>query len=277
MNLTKNCIFAVFILLVYGSLFAFADEGATLVPLYRDVNPNDAPENINNAVMSGYNILINTPAYFGGKLSCSNCHFLGGLTKGGKDGGISLVGAAATYPRGSSGETKIIDVQTAVRNCFSRSLNISPPPAESRQMQGIIAYLHWISRDIPIYSNVPWLGLPPVSLPQNPDIQNGEKVYLTHCSNCHGKDGGGNKTTPPLWGPNSYTNASPLNNMKNFSVFVLLNMPKGTASNMPKGKTGNIPKGNSGISKQQVGLSQQQAQDVSSFINSQSRPLWGGK
>ncbi|WP_420264899.1 c-type cytochrome [Candidatus Magnetominusculus dajiuhuensis] len=204
--------------------------------------------------MSGYDILINTPGYFGGKLSCGNCHFLGGLTKGGKDGGISLLGAAATYPRGSAGEAKVIDLQTAVRNCFSKSLNISPPPPQSRQMQSIIAYLHWISHDIPIYSKVPWLGLPPVSLPQNPDAQNGGKVYSTHCAKCHAKDGSGNKATPPLWGQNSYTNASPFNNQNIFSAFVLFNMPKGNAK-----------------------LSQQQAQNVSSFIMSQSRPFWVGK
>ncbi|MBF0554704.1 MAG: c-type cytochrome [Nitrospirae bacterium] len=254
MNLIKNGILVIIVLLVYGVLFAFADEGAdkTSVPPYKNVNPNDAPENIRNAVMSGYDILMNTQRYFGGNLSCGNCHFLGGFTKGGKGGGISLLGVAAVYPRRSSGEAKIIDLPTAVRNCFSKSLNISPPPAEDRQMQSIIAYLHWISHDIPIYSKVPWLGLPPVSLPQNPDAQNGGKVYLTNCAKCHSKDGSGNKTAPPLWGPNSYTNASPLNN--HISAFILFNMPKGNAK-----------------------LSQQQAQDVSSFIMSQSRPLWGGK
>ncbi len=70
---------------------------------YNPPQPADAPADIREAVLYGANILTDTQKVLasnvGNKLNCSNCHFNAGETQGGKNGGISLVGVAATYPK----------------------------------------------------------------------------------------------------------------------------------------------------------------------------------
>lgn len=61
--------------------------------------PQEAPPDIRDAVMLGYNILMDTqkyaPQYVGNKMKCRNCHFEAGrIMKG-----LSLVGVGATYPK----------------------------------------------------------------------------------------------------------------------------------------------------------------------------------
>ena len=70
---------------------------------YQPPRPEDAPENIREAVLLGQQIL-NDPQktvgdHVGNEMKCSNCHFNAGVSEGGKNGGISLVGVGATYPQ----------------------------------------------------------------------------------------------------------------------------------------------------------------------------------
>ena len=78
-----------------------AGEGATVT--FNPPRPEDAPQEIRGAVLLGASILTDTvhalPSNVGNKLNCSNCHFDAGGTQGGKNGGISLVGVSATYPK----------------------------------------------------------------------------------------------------------------------------------------------------------------------------------
>ena len=61
---------------------------------YNPPLPQDAPAEIKDAVMFGYNIMMNTQeyaaGYVGNKLNCTNCHFNGGITEGGRNGGQLL-------------------------------------------------------------------------------------------------------------------------------------------------------------------------------------------
>ncbi len=61
--------------------------------------PQEAPPDIKDAVMLGYNILMDTqkhaPQYVGNKMNCRNCHFDAGRTQN----VLSLVGMGATYPK----------------------------------------------------------------------------------------------------------------------------------------------------------------------------------
>lgn len=70
---------------------------------YQPPQPTESPENIREAVLLGQNILNDPQKYVGdhvgNDMKCSNCHFNAGMTQGGKNGGISLVGVGATYPQ----------------------------------------------------------------------------------------------------------------------------------------------------------------------------------
>ena len=60
--------------------------------------PQEAPPDIRDAVMLGYNILMDTQKYasqfVGSKMNCRNCHFEAGRARN----GVSLVGVGAAYP-----------------------------------------------------------------------------------------------------------------------------------------------------------------------------------
>ena len=161
--------------LVFGNFIHFsADTGISVTApahppssnavVYNPPAPQDAPEDIRDAVMLGYNILVDTPKYAAAyttksKLRCVSCHFKGGITEGGKNGGLSLVGVGAVYPRYRFRQHYAGDLVTRTNSCFERSMNGKPVPPDSREMTAILTYYQWISKDLPVYGDIPWLGL----------------------------------------------------------------------------------------------------------------------
>lgn len=219
------------------------------------LDPELAPDEIKEQVMLGYNIIINTKKfagnYSGNDLSCNNCHFCGGNTLGGKNGGISLVGVTNIYPRYSTRSKKNITLKDRITNCFMRSMNGVAPASNSETMDAIIAYLSWISIEVMNLKNPPWLGLKELNNKHQPDLANGAKIYLDHCSACHQPTGAGTQGVPPLWGNGSYNDGAGMNTLPMLSSFAYYNMPY-----------------------QQPVLSQDEAKDVAAFVIHQSRPLF---
>lgn len=211
--------------------------------------PDDAPPEIRDAVLLGYDIMLDTPsyarAYVGNTLTCSNCHFRGGLTQA----GIPLVGVAATYPKFRKRTHFATDLVARTNECFERSMNGRAAPATSREMQALQAYYAWISREIPIYSEVPWLGVKLVTPRRSPDRASGEVIYGARCSVCHGPDGQGTDQAPPLWGPQSFNDGAGMAKEPMFASFVFANMPKGSPD-----------------------LSVEQAFDVAAYVATRPRP-----
>lgn len=211
--------------------------------------PDDAPPEIRDAVLLGYDIMLDSksyaPAYVGNKLTCSNCHFRGGLTQT----GIPLVGVAATYPKFRKRTQFATDLVARTNECFERSMNGRAAPVTSREMQALLAYYAWISREIPIYSEVPWLGVKRVTPGRSPDRSAGEVIYHARCSVCHGPDGQGTDQAPPLWGPQSFNDGAGMAKEPMFASFVFANMPKGSPD-----------------------LSVEQAFDVAAYVAMRPRP-----
>lgn len=200
-------------------------------------DPEEAPEAIRKQVETGYRLVINThkllPEYAGDRLDCSSCHFAGGITTGGVNGGISLAGVAAKYPHYNPATKSIEDLQIRVNKCFQDSMNGKPLPVDSKEMQAITAYLTWISKKYPIYGNAPWLGIKPLKSKHQPDAIQGKKLYAEFCMDCHGANGdGGNrapghagKSIPPIFGKNSYNTSAGMHNLETFASFIYHNMP----------------------------------------------------
>lgn len=221
--------------------------------VYNPPAPESAPANIRDAVMLGYQILKETKKYaepyVGNTLSCTNCHFNAGLTRGGKKGGLSMVGVAATYPAYKEREDYAVDLITRTNDCFERSMNGKPLPASGREMTAIVTYFQWISKGLPIYAEIPWLGLPLLTSSHQPNPEEGKKVLTQNCIKCHGSNGKGAPAVPPLWGPNSFNDGAGMAKLKDFAAFVHLNMPQ----NEPI-------------------LTEAQALDVASYVTEQPRP-----
>jgi len=136
-------------------------------------------------------------------------------------------------------------------DCFQRSMNGSAPPADSKIMQALTAYYQWISKGIPIYAEVPWIGLPEAEMPKDhkPDLASGETVYKNVCARCHGAEGQGTPIAPAVWGQDSYNDGAGMNRVSTFSTFVWRFMPKASPS-----------------------LTKEQAIDVAAFVHGKPRP-----
>jgi len=221
-------------------------------PLAVAFNPpalEDAPADNREAVLLGYKIMTETKKYageyVGNDLACTNCHFDGGRSKD----TISLVGVAAVYPHYRDRAGFSTDLTLRSTDCFQRSMNGSAPPADSRVMQALTAYYQWISRGIPIYADVPWIGLPEMGKEHKPDAGPGESVYRTVCARCHGGDGLGTAIAPAVWGERSYNDGAGMNRVGTFAAFCWRFMPKSAPS-----------------------LTPEQALDVAQFVHNQKRP-----
>ncbi|MEJ2047790.1 MAG: c-type cytochrome [Dehalococcoidia bacterium] len=210
----------------------------------------------------GYNIVNETlkyaPQYVGNKLNCSACHFSGGVTQDGKNGGLSLVGEAAKYPTLHGG--KVTDLVERVNSCFLKSENGTPPAPDSEDMTAIITYLHWISKGIPVYADIPWLGIKLLQSSHTADKANGQKVFTEVCSVCHGVNGEGNPaividgvSPPPLYGPDSYNDGAGMSKPEVLAAFAYDNMPFKAPS-----------------------LTVDEAIDVGAYTDNQTRPHYTG-
>lgn len=225
---------------------------------YSPPSPQDAPADIKDAVTLGYNILSETgkyaSQYVGNKLTCTNCHFKAGITDGGKNGGLSLVGVGVTYPKYRKRQNYAVDLVTRTNDCFKRSMNGKPLPEESKEMAAIVTYYHWISKGLPIYADVPWLGLKHLKSNHQPDKTKGEQLFSAKCSACHGKNGEGTTAAPPLWGNDSFNDGAGMHKAPNLAGFAYLNMPFGNPD-----------------------LSVEDALDIAEYVAAQPRPHFSGK
>ena len=220
---------------------------------YNPPKPEEAPQEIREAIILGYNILTDTPKYApsfsGNKLSCTNCHFNSGISESGKNGGLSLEGVGAKYPLYRDRQKYSVDMVLRVSDCFERSMNGVIPPVTSKEMQSVLVYLQWISKDIPIYNDVPWLKTLTLKTDHKGNAEVGRQVFAQNCAICHSTDGAGTMMAPAVFGDNSYNDGAGMGRLATLAAFAFYNMPKGNPN-----------------------LTEEQAVDVAEFVDSQPRP-----
>jgi thiosulfate dehydrogenase len=220
-------------------------------PAVVDSTPDDPYE---AAVLRGLALLVNTkdslPRYVGGNLSCTSCH----LDQGRRPNAAPLTGVYARYPRYIDRAAAVVPLEDRVNYCFTRSLAGLKLPNDSREMQDIVAYLAYISRDVPVGGHVAGEGMPTMPGLAG-DSTRGRTVYDQSCALCHGSDGAGVGPAPALWGSRS------------FSIGASMARPERAASfikhNMPFDKPGT--------------LTDQQAFDVAVYLTGMARPDMPGK
>ena len=163
------------------------------------------------------------PQYAGNKMKCRNCHFEAGRMKD----GVSLVGVGATYPRYRERHRDSINLVRRTNDCFERSLNGRALPYDSKEMNAVFTYLHWISKGLPVYADIPWLGLKPLKTAHKPNPIHGKEVYDQKCMSCHGDSGEGTQLAPPLWGKDSFNDGASMAQQAYFAAFTHKSMPLG--------------------------------------------------
>lgn len=201
-------------------------------------NPPDEstlPEGpMGEAIDYGFSLIMETQKfardYVGNGLNCRNCHLAGGRIPN----AMPYVGLSGIYPMYRARSGKVVVLQERINDCFMRSLNGKPLPLDSPEMNGIMAYISWLSVGVPTGAQVEgrrFQGLPPPAEPADP--VRGKELFANICSACHGSDGAGQKggdgfyAIPPLWGDVSYNIGAGMARLSTAAAFVKHNMPLG--------------------------------------------------
>lgn len=230
--------------------------GAGVDAVFSPPSPETIPPGLpGERIRLGYEIVVNTQRYgkpyVGNKLNCTNCH----LDAGVNPNAASFVGLGAVYPEYRARADRTMTLADRINECFERSMNGKPLPPDSSKLKAVVAYIEWLSQNVPRESQVAWRGIPRINPSRQPDSTAGKEVFAKKCSFCHGTDGQGTMAAPPVWGSRSYNIAAGMARVSVAASFIKNNMPRGW------GWT----------------LSDEDAFDVAAFINSQPRPDFPGK
>lgn len=219
--------------------------------LFAPPSPETIPGDLRGEqIRLGYKMIVDTQEYgkryVGNALNCTNCHLDAGLNPN----AASFVGISLLYPQYRERAGRQMTLGDRVNECFERSMNGTSLPSDSVKLKAIVAYIEWLSKNVPTGSAVPWRGIPRLTSTHQPDPLNGKKVYEQKCVFCHGSDGQGTMTAPPVWGSRSYNIGAGMARVSVAAAFIKANMPRGW------GWT----------------LTDDDALDAAAYINTQPRP-----
>lgn len=231
-------------------------EPAAIDALFVPPSPESIPgDQRGEQIRLGYEIVVRTQdyakPYVGNALNCTNCHLDGGLDPN----AVPFVGLSRVYPEYRARVARVFSLADRINECVERSLNGKAMPPDSSKLQAVVAYIEWLSRNIPPGSRIAWRGIQLIQPSRPPDPVNGKKVFAARCIFCHGADGQGGMFSPPLWGPKSFTIASGMARTSVAASFIKANMPRTRG----------------------WALSDDEAYDVAAYITSQPRPDFSGK
>ncbi len=198
--------------------------------------------------------------YAGNNLNCNNCH----LNAGRKIGSGSFVGVFNRFPQFRGRENKIGTIEERINGCMERSMNGTPMPEDSEEMQAIIAYMKWLSEEVPSEIEELYKGYVKINIPDfKADPNLGKELYEIHCQHCHMEGGEGKKVPgtnfsgyiyPPLSGFDTYNDGAGMNRVLTAAQFIKGNMPFGATYDAPM-------------------LTDDEAYHIAAYINTFERPV----
>jgi thiosulfate dehydrogenase len=212
------------------------------------------------AIMLGRKITFETPRYLPDHvksgLSCANCHIDGGT----RPYASPWYGVTGVPPKYSARSGTSFTLERQIDECFRRAENGTPLARDSVEMKALIAYMAFLSRDIPPGQFGPGRGIGKLATDPTPDPVHGRAIYVQKCAACHGSDGAGVRsgvvyTIPPLWGSAAINIGSSMARVGIAATFIKHNMPLGAGGS----------------------LSDQEAVDVASYVIGQPRPDYPAK
>ena len=236
--------------------------------------PKDYPNTkLGELIKLGADILTNTDTHpltkdlVGNKLKCISCHL---PVADGKPGTTTNIGTflkvGTRYPAYKSREGVTQTLQDRIDNCFMRSMDGMRPIIDSKASMAMYTYITWLSTGEKInldsstnhsldFANNLKKFKEVIEKSTHKNYVAGEKLYVAKCASCHGSNGEGVATFPPLWGKGkdgkwlSYNSGAGMSKLHKAAEWI--------QSNMPFGQGGT--------------LSVQESSDVSLYINAQER------
>lgn len=199
--------------------------------------------------------------FSGTRMSCASCH----LETGTLPGTLSLLSSAPKYPRFSGRDGRVGDLKDRINGCMQRSMNGRALPRDSIELLAMERYILGLNEAYLAMGDTRRMGheQAPFAEPDRAaNVAAGQAVYERRCQLCHGEDGRGLLAAadpaqgylfPPLWGPDSYNNGAGMNRVLTAAMFINARMPLGQAD-----------------------LTDDEAFDVSAYINAQPRPVKSG-
>jgi thiosulfate dehydrogenase len=215
----------------------------------------------------GRDLIVRTAFYLGPKgvvenisngMNCQNCH----LEAGTKPFGNNYGSVASTYPKFRQRSASLESIERRINDCLERSLNGRPLDSLSREMRAMVAYIHWLGKDVPRNRIAVGSGLADLPyLNRAADPVRGKKLFMEKCRVCHGTSGEGLKLRPadahyiypPLCGENSFNTGAGLYRISNFAKYIRANMPQPATYDKPV-------------------LAEDEAWDIAAFVLSLPRP-----
>ena len=206
------------------------------------------------SALRGRAILLATrdslPHNVGNSLRCASCHLDNGLRRN----AMPWVGSYARFPQYRARSGKVDLIEDRINDCFERSMNGKALAPSGRDMRDIVAYLAFLSSGIPVGAQMEGQGLARLK-PLDGDLNRGVAMFASTCARCHGGDGQGTPLAPPLWGARSYNVGAGMANIITAASFIHALMPIDRAQQ----------------------LTEQQAFDVATYINTRPRPDFPAK
>jgi len=199
-----------------------------------------------------HNTQDNAKEFVGNSLQCANCH----IDKGRLANSAPLWAAYVAFPTYRAKNGHVNTFQERMQGCFRFSMNGKAPELNSKVLVALESYAHFLATGAPTGADMPGRGYPKLAKPAKLDYAHGQEVYEQKCALCHGADGQGQQAAdgttvfPPLWGPRSFNWGAGMSSITNAAGFIKANMP--------------FSQGNT--------LSDQEAWDVASYLDSQERP-----
>ncbi len=233
------------------------DANGLQVRLGRDIIANT------NAYV-GPGVRVETKRYAGNNLACTNCH----LEAGAKKFGLPLFGLFGNFPRYSARLAREITIEDRINSCFTRSMNGRAMASDAPEMQAIVAYIRFLSKDLTPGETLPGLGSGHMAeLDRAAEPARGAQIYERRCEACHNADGSGlarSRTDPalgymipPLWGRDSFNDGAGMARLATFANFIHFNMPHGADYLDPQ-------------------LTIEESWDVAAYVLSHARPRKAG-
>ena len=174
------------------------------------------------------------PELVGADLHCTSCH----LEDATKANAGPWVGLSSAYPEYRPREGHVVSLEERLDQCFERSVNGRAPGRDSDVTKALVAYIDWLSRDVPRGAEVVGRGFGRIERPPDVDPDAGRNGYLARCAARHGADGAGIRDQdggykyPPLWGDRSFNIGAGMARLDTAAAFVKHDMPLGQGESL---------------------------------------------